>query len=468
MQFSKVGDRLWKNTEEWEVKLKPLVILFLVSTALSQTPSYPLLDTLADARTRQVWNYLQSQYGKKMLSGCWTESQYGGAQAFHACTGEWPAIFGQDMNSWYLSRTDPLWINTWNQTIDQFKTAWSRREIIQVNWHWQNVARKTNGVYTSNAWSYLTTQEWADIVTPGTPLYNAMIEDVDYHIVNFLKRLTDATGPIPILFRPLHEIDGGWFWWTCKSDPAKTAQLFNILQDRIINYHGMHNLIWIYNPGVLVDGGSWPPFNVSEYPRRRAFYVGDTHCDIIGIDLYDWDWINRGTYTANGVDYGKTYRDTWNEMKAITSVKMITLSESQGFPDPEKSFTDSSYAPWLYALPWYADSANGVPCSVQKPRVNSPYMINADDLPNFSVAIRPIPARSSARWRVIGNGYLSISPPDPGEYGLRILDTQGKTILSSASNRGPSVVRMPGSAGLYFLSVSGGSGKSILPIFLTK
>src|SRR5256885_5820917 len=47
-----------------------------------------LLDDSADARTRQVWDYLQAQYGKKMLTGCWTESQYGGAQAFHACTNE--------------------------------------------------------------------------------------------------------------------------------------------------------------------------------------------------------------------------------------------------------------------------------------------------------------------------------------------------------------------------------------------
>jgi mannan endo-1,4-beta-mannosidase len=162
------------------------------------------------------------------------------------------------------------------------------------------------------------------------------------------------------VIRPLHEIDGGWFWWTCKTDPAKTAKLYAILQDRIIKYHQMHNLIWIYNPGVLCDGGSWPSYEASEYPRHKPFYVGDSRCDLVGIDLYDWDWKGKGTYAPDGKDYGKSYRDAWNMMKGITTGKMIALNECQGFPDPAKSITDSTtFAPWLYALPWYSDEANG-------------------------------------------------------------------------------------------------------------
>ena len=365
-----------------------------------------------------------------MLSGCWTEQQYGGAQAFHTCTGEWPAIFGQDMNSWYKSRTDPIGIDAWNQSIGQFKTAWGRHQILPVNWHWQNVAHKVNGAYTEDAWSKLTLQEWADIVTLGTALCNAMLDNVDYHMVNFLKKLTDANGPIPILFRPLHEIDGGWFWWTCPSDPAKTAKLFQIIQDRIINYHQMHNLIWIYNPGVLVDGGDWAPFNPKEYPRRIAFYPGDAHCDIIGIDLYKWDWVDKGTFTVDGKNYGLTYRDVWNEMKAITSTKMITLSESEGFPDPAKSFTDTSYAPWLYGFPWFADSSTGVSCSVLKPLVASPYMVNASDLPDFNSVSGIVAGKSvGRRWKPVGKIWnLSSSRHELRANTSQIIDLKGAII----------------------------------------
>jgi len=350
-----------------------------------------LLDPNATAETVKLWNYLKSVYGQKMLTGCWTETQFGGNAKVVSCSGKTPAIWGQDMNSWYSSRTDQNWINTWNSNIAGFKTAYGRGQIIQLNWHWQMPSSKVNGVYTRDAWGknangvsqMMTAQQWSDIVTPGTALYNTMIEDIDYHVVNFLKKLVDKNGiPIPILFRPMHEIDGGWFWWTCTTDPTKTAQLYKILQDRIINYHGCHNLIWIYNPGVLCDGGSWPPYQTSEFARRKAFYPGDAFCDLAGIDLYDFDPEVRGTYSSTG----KTYRDAWNVMKAITSTKMVALCESEGLPNEARSFNDPTFAPWLYCLPWYSenytDATAGVTrdlCAWNAIQFKSAYVINAGD-----------------------------------------------------------------------------------------
>jgi len=350
-----------------------------------------LLDPNATPETVNLWNYLKSIYGQKMLTGCWTETQFGGNAKVVSCSGETPAIWGQDMNSWYRNRTETNWINTWNGNIAGFKNAHKRGQILQVNWHWQMPSSKVNGVYTRDAWGkdaydnsqMMTAQQWSDIVTPGTALYDAMIEDIDYHVVNFLKKLVDDKGtPIPIIFRPLHEIDGGWFWWTCTSDPTKTAKLYKILQDRIINYHGCHNLIWVYNPGVACNGGSNPPYQTSELARRKAFFPGEAFCDIAGIDLYDFDPAVRGTLSNTG----KTYRDAWNEMKAIAPSKMIALCESEGLPNPEKCFTDATYAPWLYCLPWYSenytDATAGVTrdlCAWNKVQFKSAYVVNAGD-----------------------------------------------------------------------------------------
>ena len=362
-----------------------------VTATYKNVDQTPLLDTAATPETVALWNYLKSVYGQKMLTGCWTESQFGGNDNVERCSGETPAIWGQDMNSWYRSRTDQNWINTWSSNIQGFKTAHKRGQILQVNWHWQMPSSKVNGAYTRDAWGkdaagnvqMMTTQQWNDIVTPGTTLYNAMIEDIDYHIVNFLKKIVNDKGkPIPIIFRPLHEIDGGWFWWTCTTDPTKTAKLFKIMLDRIINYHGVHNLIWVYNPGVVCNGGSWPPYQTSELPRRKAFYPGDAFCDITGIDLYDFDPVVRGTYANTG----KTYRDAFNMMKAIAPSKMIALCEAEGLPDPAKCFTDPKYAPWLYCLPWFSDQytdntagANRDLCAWNKVQFKSSYVINAGD-----------------------------------------------------------------------------------------
>ncbi|HLN73972.1 MAG TPA: glycosyl hydrolase [Prolixibacteraceae bacterium] len=350
-----------------------------------------LLDPKATRETVNLWNYLKSVYGQKMLTGCWTETQFGGNDNVENCSGKTPAIWGQDMNSWYRSRTDQNWINTWNQNIAGFKAAHKRGQILQVNWHWQMPSSKVNGAYTRDAWGkdaagnsqMMTSQQWTDMVTPGTALYDAMIEDIDYHVVNFLKKIVDDKGvAIPIIFRPLHEIDGGWFWWTCTTDPTKTAKLYKILQDRIINYHGIHNLIWVYNPGVSCNGGSWPPYQTSEFARRKLFYPGDAFCDITGIDLYDYDPAVRGTFAGTG----KTYRDAWNMMKAIAPSKMIALCESEGLPNMEKTFSDPTYAPWLYCLPWfsdnYTDNQTGAKrdlCAWNKIQFKSAYVINAGD-----------------------------------------------------------------------------------------
>jgi mannan endo-1,4-beta-mannosidase len=405
----------------------------------------PLLDTAATPETVALWNYLKSVYGQKMLTGCWTETQFGGNDNVERCAGETPAIWGQDMNSWYRSRTDQNWINTWNTNIQGFKTAHKRGQILQVNWHWQMPSSKVNGAYTRDAWGkdvsgnvkMMTDQQWAEMVTPGTSLYNIMIEDIDYHIVNFLKKIVDDKGkPIPIIFRPLHEIDGGWFWWTCPSDPAKTAKLFKIMQDRIINYHKVHNLIWVYNPGVICNGGSWPPYQTSELPRRKAFYPGDAFCDITGIDLYDFDPAVRGTYANTG----KTYRDAWNMMKAIAPAKMIALCEAEGLPDPAKCFTDPKYAPWLYCLPWFSDQytdntagANRDLCAWNKVQFKSSYVINAGDF--VITSANTIPAFNKSNLLIypnpVTNGNVTIENfawNNEGNVQISVHDLTGRLV----------------------------------------
>ena len=432
-----------------------------------------LLDPNATPATVALWNYLKSINGSKMLTGAWTEYQYGGNAEVVRCTGKMPAIWGNDMNTWYNSRTNPMWNQVWADNIAGFKTAYNRGQILQVNWHWQSPQSLNNGVYAMSpkgegmgAWTSLTAQQWNDIVTPGTALYNTMIEDLDYHVTGFLKKLVDNNGnPMPIIFRPLHEIDGGWFWWTCASDPAKTASLFKIIQNRIINYHGVHNLIWVYNPGVLCDGGSWPPYNVSEYPRRKAFYPGDAYCDITGIDLYDFDPINRGYYNTSPA---KTYRDAWNVMKAIAPTKMTALCEAEAIPDAAKCFNDPNYAPWLYCLPWYAKETDQ--CAWNNVQFNSPYVINAGDFTqmksarasvinntvslnlNTDLLIYPNPANNKVNLRLSPESLFVL---------ISVFDIMGKEIIRSnvyAGEKGVFQLNTSSlSNGIYFLKIKNGT-----------
>lgn len=91
-----------------------------------------------------------------------------------------------------------------------------------------------------------------------------IIRDLDA-IAGQLKRLQAEN--IPILWRPLHEAGGKWFWWGAKG-PDAAKKLYDIMRDRFINYHGIDNLIWVW---------STPEWD---------WYPGNDRVDIIGYDSY--------------------------------------------------------------------------------------------------------------------------------------------------------------------------------------
>jgi mannan endo-1,4-beta-mannosidase len=68
---------------------------------------------------------------------------------------------------------------------------------------------------------------------------------------DYLKQLADAR--VPVLWRPLHEIDGSWFWWTDAETPENTAALWRLMFDYFVNERELHNLIWVYNRKLTTE-----------------------------------------------------------------------------------------------------------------------------------------------------------------------------------------------------------------------
>ena len=67
--------------------------------------------------------------------------------------------------------------------------------------------------------------------------YDLLIRDIDA-IAEQLKRLQDAG--VPVLWRPLHEASGGWFWWGNAGAEAY-KELYVLLYDRLTNHHDRGN-----------------------------------------------------------------------------------------------------------------------------------------------------------------------------------------------------------------------------------
>lgn len=94
--------------------------------------------------------------------------------------------------------------------------------------------------------------------------YDLLMKDIDA-IAQQLLILQEAK--VPVLWRPLHEAAGGWFWWGA-SGPDAYKKLYILLYDKLTNDYGLNNLIWLWNG------------------QDKDWYPGDAYVDIIGEDIY--------------------------------------------------------------------------------------------------------------------------------------------------------------------------------------
>jgi hypothetical protein len=125
---------------------------------------------------------------------------------------------------------------------------------------------------------------WDELMTEGTELNNALMASLET-ARRTLQDLEDAG--VPVLWRPLHEMNGGWFWWciiqTVDGETrALDAEYFVRLWQYFYNYFevecDLDNLIWVYSPNFTNS-------TTSPVPTMYC-YPGDEYVDIVGCDWY--------------------------------------------------------------------------------------------------------------------------------------------------------------------------------------
>jgi mannan endo-1,4-beta-mannosidase len=165
-------------------------------------------------------------------------------------------------------------------------------------------------------------QQFKDLLTPGTALYQHWCAQVD-SIAHYLKELQDAH--VPILWRPYHEMNGDWFWWGGRQGEYSTIRLYRQLFDRLVNHHKLNNLVWLWS----VDRPSTPERKFS------YFYPGDGFFDIATLDVY-------------GSDFNQLYYDS---LLVLARGKPIALAEVGNPPVPEILKRQPK---WTYYMIWAA------------------------------------------------------------------------------------------------------------------
>lgn len=282
-----------------------------------------LVNPNADENTKRLYKFLCDIYGKYSLAGQYADegrasSEY---EKITAKTGKTFAVLGLDMGNYSLgSKAHGAESKTVEYAYDWYKNAGG---IVQLCWHWTSPED-----YAVNAGD----QPWySSFYKEGSKLdldkimngeddaaYQLLMDDID-NMASELARLRDAG--VPVLWRPLHEAAGGWFWWG-NCEPESYKKLWNVMYDKMTNEHNLTNLIWVWN-------GQDP-----------AWYPGDETVDINGWDIYAGNHVDSsqsGRFDDMATNYG-------------TKTKLIALTENGCVMDPDKVFNDN--ARWLFWGTW--------------------------------------------------------------------------------------------------------------------
>jgi len=275
-----------------------------------------LWDRAANKETRQLYEALKFFFGRKVLSGQaeqadTSQDRDGEFKYLKNLTGETPAVRLMDF-IFYVG--EPAFEDgSIDRAIDWYH---NKSGIVQYEWHW----RAPKGV--SDFYTAKTDFDITKAVTNGTEEYNLAIRDIGVVIEKF--KILEKAG-VPVIFRPLHEPNGGWFWWGAKG-PAPYLKMWDIIQSEFKKAK-VHNVIWLHNFAGAPDA---------------AWYPGNNKVDMVSTDRYS----APGVYDAYPSDF---YR-----LKAITNATKIQAMAENG-PLPDADLMVQTGALWSYFATWNGD-----------------------------------------------------------------------------------------------------------------
>ncbi|MDR3653623.1 MAG: glycosyl hydrolase [Paludibacter sp.] len=326
---------------------KEISISFVTTDSFNITPS--LVTPNPSAQVVKLYNFLKLNFGTKVISATMANYSTNIIEAtwVYNNTGKWPAMTTFD----FIDHTNQNqnWINyTAPFTLGQ--DWWNNNGIVSLMWHWRDPLTKSGAFYTAN-----TSFDITKINDSTSVEYKAMIADIDL-IASYLKQFKDAG--IPVIWRPLHEASGGWFWWGAHG-AAPCKALWKVMFNRLVNYHGLNNLIWVWTSDTSSSAIDW--------------YPGDNYVDIIGMDIYP----NPASHASQSVEFNKI-RSIFNNKK------LITLSECGSVPDPGLMKTNGDM--WSWFMPWNgdyteSDAQNGA--TWWKKFFSYDYVITRDKMPSL-------------------------------------------------------------------------------------
>ena len=278
-----------------------------------------LVNPNADENAQKLMDYLTGIYGDYILSGQYGEGGYESnevKQIAEVNGGKLPAVIGLEMGDCCQTAVDN---NFTHPSVEDAIDTWERGGIVTMCYHWLAPEQYITGIW----WEGFRNDK---VSIPLKAIMNGedeegmelLLKDIDI-LAGELQQLEDAG--VPILWRPLHEAAGGWFWWgNYGADTYK--KLYVLMYEKLTEEYGLDNLIWVWNG------------------QDEDWYPGDEYVDIIAVDLYP----GEQQYSSHVDSFLELYDWLGEENK------MIVLSENGTMPDIDACVRDG--AMWGFFCTW--------------------------------------------------------------------------------------------------------------------
>ncbi|WKB55921.1 glycosyl hydrolase [Eleftheria terrae] len=337
-------------------------------------------------------NYLYSISGQKTVAGQHNREPNSDPAKWTAqiknVTGRYPGLWSGDF---LFSQHD---IHYRAAMIEQAKTEWRNGALVNLMWHTCSPATAEPCGWDSSVQRKLSDDEWRQLLTEGTWLNGVLRSRLDAIAVH-LQALKDSG--VEVLFRPLHEMNQGAFWWGGRPGPDGTAKLYRYVHDYMTRTKGLSHLIWVWD---LQDFATLESDLASYDP-------GEGYWDVLALDVYGSD--GRG-YTQQKYD----------AMVRASRGKPIAIGEFDRLPSPEEL---AAQPRWTFLMGWAElvferNSAQ----SIQR-LYDSPRIVDLSEMPGWGT----VSAGNLARGRPV-----TVSSTESGYPGANAVDGSVESRWSSA------------------------------------
>jgi len=290
---------------------------FTLSFTTEEREEIPIINTLVvqnpTPEALKVYKFLRDNYGSKIISGATANVSWNTNEAdwVFRHTNIYPAMNCFDYIHLYASPAN--WID-YEQT-EVVEDWWNNNGLVSILWHWNvpTAQGSTSYAFYTNGTNF----DASRAVQTGTYEHGIVVADIN-KVADYLLLLKQKN--IPVIWRPLHEAAGRWFWWGAKGPAACKALwqlMFNIFEEK-----GLNNLIWVW----------------TSESNDEDWFPGHNYVDIIGRDLY-----NRPAAAAMYNEY-TTSRNVYPNY-------IISLSECGNVAGITEQW--NAGCRWSWFAPWY-------------------------------------------------------------------------------------------------------------------